>query len=124
MDLMDYGISGYLDVEWEFGDGNSTVVFVFVRRTRWCVWLLDIWENGHFRRRLHTLFWSMISTMVANLELSINTIRPDSTYLQLAVFTVVDMIRVWKKLENLRKLLFQHKIFFFPTLTACGWYCR
>lgn len=63
----------------------------------------------------------MISTMVANLELSINTIRPDSTYLQLAVFTVVDMIRVWKKLENLRKLLFQHKIFFFqPSLPVDG----
>lgn len=48
----------------------------------------------------------MISTMAANLELSINTIRPYSTYLQLAVFTVVDMMWLWKKLEKLRNLLF------------------
>lgn len=121
VELMDYGFWGILTRNGGFGHANSTVVFVSARRTRRCAWLLDIWENGHFRRRLHTLFWSMISTMVANLELSINTIRPVSTYLQLAVFTVVDMIRVWKKLENLRKLLFQHKIFFFqPSLPVDG----
>lgn len=62
----------------------------------------------------------MISTMVANLELLINTIRPYSTYLQLAVSTVVDMIRVWKKLENLENRLLQHKIFFQPSLSVEG----
>jgi len=34
----------------------------------------------------------MISTMVANLELSIKTIRPNSTSLQLAVLTLVDIV--------------------------------
>ena len=43
------------------------------------------------RHMLHTLFWSMISTIVANLELSTKTTRPNSTNLQLAVLTVVDM---------------------------------
>ncbi|OBA23043.1 hypothetical protein METBIDRAFT_85370 [Metschnikowia bicuspidata var. bicuspidata NRRL YB-4993] len=38
---------------------------------------------------LHTLFWSMISTMVANLEPSTKTTRPNSTNLQLAVLTVL-----------------------------------
>lgn len=46
----------------------------------------------------------MISTMVANLELSIKTTRPNSTNLQLAALTVADillMILVGKKiLEN------------------------
>lgn len=101
----DFGNWMFLGGKWEFRNKNGTVGLGSARGTQWCGQLLDIGENGRFRWALHTLFWSMISTMVANLELLINTIRPYSTYLQLAVSTVVDMIRVWKKLENLENRL-------------------
>lgn len=60
----------------------------------------------------------MISTMVANLELSIKTIRPNSTNLQLAALTVADILLMILIVEE----GFNENFFWYGASTSRGLY--